>query len=306
MKYISKYLNLPANLSVTKGIQQPYVFSEEIVIAIDVALATKRPLLVAGIPGSGKSRLAEAVAALLDWNYLSHTMTSRTKLEDLTNEIDYLQRLNDAQLGNQGKEMKPDWAYYKPGIFWWAFQPETAQFRGGNSEKADQIGAKLNYPGIYRKSVHSVLLLDEVDKAEPDLPNDLLEPLDRRSFTIQNNFLIKARDEQQTLMVITTNQERQLPSAFLRRCISLKLKDYDEDRLVTIGKHHYPNATNKLLKSLAKYTLELSVEMKKRNLRTPGTSEFLDAVNTCLTLRIDTNAPEWEVIKKNVLVKSEN
>jgi MoxR-like ATPase len=122
-----------------KGDISPYLFPESAVIAIDVALASGRPLLVAGPPGCGKSCLAEAMAAVLGWNFLAKTMTSRTRLEQLTVDIDHLRRLHDAHCAaSAGAEapnpslsaLKPDAAYYNPGIFWWAFNRQSASRRG--------------------------------------------------------------------------------------------------------------------------------------------------------------------------------
>ena len=118
---------LPADYVLKKSEKvDPYVFSEDIAIAVDVALATGRPLLVSGNPGSGKSRLADAVAAVQGWSLLTKTMTSRTRLESLTVEVDQLRRLNDAQARGEGSGMKPDAYYLNPGLFWWAFRPESA------------------------------------------------------------------------------------------------------------------------------------------------------------------------------------
>ena len=110
---------LPASRVLTKrkGVE-PYVFSDEIVLAVDVALATDRPLLVSGSPGAGKSRLADAIAVVQGWNLLGVTVTSRTRLESLTAEVDQLRRLNDAQARTSESELRPDAYYLKPGIFW--------------------------------------------------------------------------------------------------------------------------------------------------------------------------------------------
>ncbi|MCI0734347.1 MAG: AAA family ATPase, partial [Methylococcaceae bacterium] len=195
MNYTPTYLkNLPKNRILTKsGDDPPYVFSDDIVIALDVALATDRPLLVSGKPGCGKSRLAEAVAAVQGWSFLGKTITSRTRLEELTVEIDHLRRLNDAQVRESGARLKPDRAYYNPGLFWWAFNPGSAARRGLTEETKEHGVDPLAYIGTERKQDSGiVLLIDEIDKAEPDLPNDLLEPLDRRSFSLPDGGKIEA------------------------------------------------------------------------------------------------------------------
>jgi MoxR-like ATPase len=172
---------------------KPYIFSEAAVIAVEVALVTQRPLLVAGPPGCGKSRLAETVAAVLQWNFLHQTITSRTRVEQLTVDVDHLRRLNDAQRAarpdarSNSRALERDEEYYNPGIFWWAFNPASASRRGlpanvGKPRVAARCGGVERRPAS--EPQHTVLLIDEIDKAEPDLPNDLLEPLDRRSFTL--------------------------------------------------------------------------------------------------------------------------
>ena len=236
MSYQPTHFNkLPADLVLNKDDAnkiEPYVFSEDIVILVDVALATGRPLLVSGNPGCGKSQLAYAIAAAQGWSLLRKTITSRTHPESLTVEVDQLRRLNDAQARGEDAGLKPDAAYYlNPGIFWWAFQPQTARRRGMESTAADKLKVNLSYPGVERGDPHqhAVLLIDEIDKAEPDLPNDLLEPLDECSFSLPDGYRVggKARivaeKGMELLIVITTNGERELPQAFLRRCVLLKL-----------------------------------------------------------------------------------
>lgn len=152
MKYKPTFFDrLPANgvLKARKGIQ-PYVFTEEIAIAIDVALATDRSLLISGKPGCGKSQLAEAVAEIQGWNYLARTVTSRSRLEELTVEMDYLRRLNDAQARESGSALKTDQAYHNPGIFWWAFNPASAKFRGRKPNELEASEKPLEFPGSER------------------------------------------------------------------------------------------------------------------------------------------------------------
>jgi MoxR-like ATPase len=108
---------------------RPYIFPETAVIAVDVALATSRPLLIAGPPGCGKSRLAEAMAAVLGWNFLSKTITSRTRLEELTVEVDHLRRLHDAHRAARpdAVDLKPDQAYHNPGSLLVGFRPGVSR-----------------------------------------------------------------------------------------------------------------------------------------------------------------------------------
>ena len=322
MSYQPKHFDkLPANRILPKDEAQgidPYVFNDDIVIAVDVALATDRPLLVSGKPGSGKSRLADAIAAVQEWNMLSKTITSRTRLEELTVEIDHLRRLNDAQSRAEDAELKPDAFYHNPGIFWWAFKPESARYRGMPSDQAKDYNVKLPYPGTKRGRVWhhpAVLLIDEIDKAEPDLPNDLLEPLDRRSFGLPDGGTVKGDRGLKILTLITTNGERELPQAFLRRCITLELPEPDVDRLVGIAQQHFPEGDTGRIKKIAQKLEQFRTDAYTDRRRPPGTSEFLDAIRACEELGIDVDDAEkakdekaeesvWSKIENAVLVKA--
>lgn len=311
MTYTPKHFKLPPNNALLRtGKIEPYVFNDNIAIAVDIALATGRPLLVAGAPGSGKSRLAEVMATLLEWNYLYTTMTSRTRLEDLTADYDHLLRMHDAHIG----KMKPDSAYLKPGIFWWAFNSKTASDRGCAAEETEILKVALDYPEFGFKTENeenrnkTVLLIDEIDKAEPDLPNDLLEPLDRYRFTRPDGIPVDAVNDMEILTIITTNRERELPAAFMRRCVSLVLEAPNQDQLVQIAKHHFPDLKNKksfskLANAVAKKTIELQKEATKLNRRPPSTSEFLDALKTCKKLNINVEHANWQLIEQSILVK---
>jgi len=365
MNYRPKHLKLPPKGVLTKneakGIS-PYVFTDTMAIAIDVALVTNRPLLVSGDPGCGKSRLADAIAQLQGWSLLSRTITSRTRLEGLTAEVDQLRRLNDAQAARlvtmqrapaqvgwnkrsgstnrplnrpQGRAAQksaepPDGIYLNPGIFWWAFDPDSARRRGLTLDEAQAHGVDLDYPGIRRqppkgKPAGTLLLIDEIDKAEPDLPNDLLEPLDRRRFDLPDGFRAHcdfgagdgkqpahaciqapAAEKLQLLTLITTNGERELPQAFLRRCVLLDIDDPDQDRLVDIASQHFPNGNQERIQAVAKLLVKLRQQARDLNVRPPGTAELLDAVRACEGLEVeisDATDSVWSHITRAVLAK---
>ncbi|MGH8548685.1 MAG: AAA family ATPase [Methylococcales bacterium] len=310
MQYKPTYFkNLPLSGILAKdGDNPPYVFSDDIVIALDVALATDRPLLVSGKPGCGKSRLADAAAAVQGWNFLGRTITSRTRLEELTVEVDQLRRLNDVQVWKSKSSMKPDQAYHNPGIFWWAFNPDSARRRGLAEKQAGELGVALDYIGMARDQNQGVvLLIDEIDKAEPDLPNDLLEPLDRRRFSLPDGGKIEAASDLKILTIITTNGERELPQAFLRRCVTLELPEPRDHELVTIALQHYPEGNPTRIEAIAKRIIAFRTEAANLRRRPPGTGEFLDAIRACEELDIEvSNEPEslWIKIEKAVLLKT--
>lgn len=305
MEYQPKHFELPeCGVWPGDGITQPYVLNDDITVAVDVALATQRPLLIAGPPGSGKSTLAATMAALLGgWRYLRHTLTSRSRLEDLTGQVDQLERLHDAHLPGA---LKPDWAYLKPGLLWWAFSPRSAKRRGAAAEQLQKVDPRVAKSKLSTETVantDAVILLDEIDKAEPDLPNDLLEALDLRRFQVPHGPVVEAPKHMKLLVMITTNGERDLPPAFLRRCVALRLDHPDPAALQLIGHFHFRDAPEELVVALAEKVVSLREEAIARDRRPPSTSEYLDALGACMNLGITPAHPRWRHIEDTALIK---
>lgn len=188
-----------------------YVYDESLILAVNVALVTGRPLLLRGRPGTGKSSVARNIAWHLKRRFYPTTVSSRTQARDLLWTVDDVARLSDA---TSEEGARPRQNYVVPGVLWWAFQPETAVTRGLGQDNAETLtDPNEGTPG----AASAVVLLDEIDKADPDVPNDLLEPLGLYRFRTLQNKTVEAGTP--PLIVITTNEERELPKAFLRRCV---------------------------------------------------------------------------------------
>lgn len=281
-----------------------YVFHDSrIVNAVNVAMAAHRPLLVTGPPGSGKSSLARAVALQKNWTYVEHVVTSRTELADLTAGFDAVRRLADAQL----HRLLPDWAYIEPGALWWAFAPGSAATRGHDpAELNDKQRAVLPAVRDLRQRTEVaqhdvVVLLDEIDKAEPDLPNDLLGPLDKIGFEAPSVGWIGATHD--VFVVITSNRERRLPPAFLRRCAQLDLNPADKTFFVAVAQAHFGTRTDDLYGNIAADFIRYQEAARKRDRREPSTAEFLDTVRACLRFDEAPGSPRWLAIVETALWK---
>jgi MoxR-like ATPase len=274
-----------------------YVYHDpRIVLAVNVALAVRRPLLVTGVPGSGKSTLAADVAARLEWSHVSTIITSRTRLEDLTARIDSVRRLADAQ----AKRLKGDRSYLVPGVLWWAFEPDSAARMANRSE---DIHADLR-----NAAEGTVVLLDEIDKAEPDLPNDLLAPLDLFTINVPGFAPISAGTD--VLFVITSNGERMMPPAFLRRCVVLELSDEDPNFFTAVATSHFGGREDSLYADIAARTLELGRLAKDERRRRPSMAEYLDTVSASLKFdqrpptATTAGTPLWAAIEEAALRKT--
>jgi MoxR-like ATPase len=220
-----------------------YVATDDLKIAVNAAIVLERPLLVKGEPGTGKTVLAEEVAKALDAPLLTWHIKSTTKAQQGLYEYDAVSRLRDSQLGDP--RVSDISNYIKRGKLWDAF----------TSEK------------------RPVLLIDEVDKADIEFPNDLLLELDRMEFHVyETGETIKAK--QRPIIMITSNNEKELPDAFLRRCFFHYIKFPDIDTMNAIVDVHFPGIKKRLVQEAMKIFFEVREVpgLKKK----PSTSELLD------------------------------
>lgn len=292
--------------SYRRGDERPdggYVYDADgrIALAVNVALVTGRPLLIRGKPGTGKSSLAADVAERLGWRFYSRTVTSRTRARDLLWTYDAVRRLNDAN----AQEAQDPMAYVTPGVLWWAFEPESAATRGlPDKALADRGISRMADPSP-RSGPRAVVLLDEIDKADPDVPNDLLNPLGALTFVVtevEDGPRVNAKEP--PLVVLTTNEERDLPEAFLRRCVVLALPEAKPERMKAVARAHFPEETDdavidQVLKAYQGIRAGLAADQHE-----PSLAEFLDAVGAVIALRAEGDGDKrWDDILKFTLTK---
>ena len=220
-----------------------YVATPDLTVAVNAAIVLERPLLVKGEPGTGKTVLAEEIASGLGAPLLTWNVKSTTKAQQGLYEYDAVSRLRDSQLGDpRVSEIRN---YLRRGKLWEAF---TAPER-------------------------PVLLIDEIDKADIEFPNDLLTELDRMEFHVYETGET-VRAERRPVVIITSNNEKELPDAFLRRCFFHYIKFPDAETLKAIVDVHYPGIKHRLVEEALRIFLEVreTPGLKKK----PSTSELLD------------------------------
>ena len=220
-----------------------YVATHDLKLAVNAALTLQRPLLIKGEPGTGKTMLAEEVAAALGMPLLQWHIKSTTKAQQGLYEYDAVSRLRDSQLGDE--RVKDIHNYIVRGVLWQAFASDEPV----------------------------VLLIDEIDKADIEFPNDLLRELDRMEFYVyETREMVRAKHR--PLVIITSNNEKELPDAFLRRCFFHYIKFPDKDTMQDIVNVHFPDIKKTLLAQALQTFFEVRdvPGLKKK----PSTSELLD------------------------------
>ncbi len=255
-----------------------YVFDDQaVVLAVNAALVTGRPLLVLGPPGSGKSSLAANVARIMSVPLFTTVITGRSEARDLLWRYDAVRRLSDAQAQ---RPLRDEAAYSEPGVLWQAFAASPP-------------------PGAAHDT-SSVVLLDEIDKAEPDLPNALLVPLGSLEFVGPDGTKVRPTAGR-PLVIITSNGERELSRPFTRRCIMVSLQHPDKDHLVRVAFARFGAEHVELYAELAQLTV---VTGHPSGTDVPSTAEYLDAVQACLRLGVTPDSPEWQLLSRAVLSKT--
>ncbi|WP_135448556.1 MULTISPECIES: AAA family ATPase [Tabrizicola] len=220
-----------------------YVATDDLVMAVNAAVTLQRPLLVKGEPGTGKTELARQVAQVMGLPLIEWHVKSTTRAQQGLYEYDAVSRLRDSQLGD--KRVNDVRNYIRKGKLWQAFEAEG----------------------------RVVLLIDEIDKADIEFPNDLLQELDRMEFHVyETGETVRAR--QRPVVIITSNNEKELPDAFLRRCFFHYIRFPDAETLAAIVRVHFPDIKERLLSEALTRFFEIREVpgLKKK----PSTSEVLD------------------------------
>lgn len=254
------------------GSTRDYVASEELMASVNIAVALKKPLLIKGEPGTGKTMLAQAVANSMNKKLIIWNIKSTTKAQEGLYTYDTIQRLYDGQFGEEGVE---DIArYIKLGKLGEAFEAE------------EQV----------------VLLIDEIDKADLEFPNDLLWELDQMEFYIhETKRTVKAKHR--PIVIITSNAEKELPDAFLRRCIFHYIDFPNQELMEEIVKTHFPKVEENLMKNAMEvfYWIRDIRDVRKK----PSTSELIDWINALQIGGIPADRLKKELPFLGVMVKKD-
>ncbi len=292
----------------------PHRYEEMDLHAINVARAAGRPLLVRGEPGTGKSQLARAAALLLDRQYVWKVADAQTKITDLFYDFDAVGRLAQAQVMGAlcaANVVEPtrvmtllnERSFVTPGPLWWAFDAAEARrwITDGKGSRSELDGPSGDHEGSVGEATPEVddrpyvVLIDELDKTDPSVPNGLLEALGQGTFQVlrKTKVSLHAKDELAPLVVITTNDERELPPAFVRRCMVHHIRvprgeNALVDWLTVRGRTHFGRALSDTLLARAARLVHVHREHARRlGLPRPGQAEYLDLLRAVGKLRED-------------------
>lgn len=249
-----------------------YVASEELMAAVDIAIALEKPLLIKGEPGTGKTMLAEAISQSMGKDLYIWNIKSTTKAQDGLYVYDTIQRLYDSQFGEEGVD---DIAHYI---------------------KLGKLGE------AFKANKQVILLIDEIDKADLEFPNDLLWELDKMEFYIhETRETIKAKER--PIVIITSNAEKELPDAFLRRCIFHYITFPDRDQMTEIVHAHFENLEENVLKNALDtfYWIRSIKDVRKK----PSTSELIDWIRALTISGIDPEHLREQLPFLGVLLKKD-
>ena len=274
-----------------------YRYTPAIKRAVRIALAVHRPLLIFGPSGCGKSSLVFNLARVLGRRYYEFVVQSRSEARDLYYRFDAIRRLGEAQLAAaqsnpDGVEWRSAYAFIEPGPLWWVYDPKSAKRRGGSLGgpalraandmgrwPPDYAGSLDHIESVTESIPPAILLIDEIDKADLDFANNLLVPLGSRQFGIEETGdLIKlATEEEMTapLVVITSNRERELPVAFVRRCIVLTIEELRNEDLIDLARKTFHRAEDEAVDDWLQIAAILR-DVRGREQVSPA--EFLDSV----------------------------
>jgi MoxR-like ATPase len=278
-----------------------YRYNAEIKLHVNVAVATSRPLLVLGPSGCGKSSLAFNLARVMGRRYYEFVVTSQSQARDLFYRFDAVRRLGDTRItgsyeearGKKRGRREPLWRsyfpYIEPGPLWWIFDAGASRMRGYDGTERPAFPLAIDpvvWSPVGKRDESAVLLIDEIDKAELDFPNNLLVPLGSRQFILEEiarPIVFREVDSRSgiglaPLIVITSNRERELPQAFIRRCVVLEIAAPAEDDLIEIAKAVSGKNDEQMFRSIVRKLVQL------RGAEHLNTAEFLDAVQAITRL----------------------
>jgi MoxR-like ATPase len=274
-----------------------HVFDEDSLWAVNAALQTGRPLLLRGEPGVGKSQLARAAAELLGWPFLSRVINGRCEPEDLLFRFDAVARLAQAQiLPRDAPSSKLDAAnFLLPEVLWWALDHVAAEIQFKKAAGHCGLSAEAYDAAVcghtFAPDKGVVVLLDEIDKADTDVPNGLLEILSLGSFQLPYGGAFVKANGVAPLILITTNEDRELPPAFLRRCLVHQMdlpKDpakFETHLLARVRAHLEENQVSDTIAREAIRQLVMDREKLRRlDLPPPGQAELIDLLHAVVGL----------------------